>query len=228
MFDVVVSPSIGPMTPSEIDVALRSALAGRRLLEHPFYRRWEAGQVSISELSAYAGQYRHFETYLPCFLEHLAESLPEGGARDLVEANLTDEKGDPVPHVELFEHFATAVGAGAHAASPAMTALLTTYDDLLSQDPVSGLAGFLAYEGQAADVARAKGEGLRRHYGLDDQAVSFWEHHAKVDVHHRDWTKTALAGSVPPHDVVSDLRQAADAWWAFLEEREDLVQAETS
>lgn len=212
------------MTASQIDLTLTSAIADRRLLEHPFYRRWEAGEVSMAELSVYAGQYRHFEAYVVDFLGRLAASLPKGAARDLIEANLADEKGDPVAHVELFERFATAVNAGNDDPSPAMTALLASYEELLSRDAVSGLAGFLAYEAQSADVSRAKAEGLRRNYGLDDRAVSFWDHHAEVDARHRDWTKAALAASVEAHDVGSDVRQVADAWWTFLDERDALAQ----
>ena len=29
------------------------------VLEHPFYRRWECGELRREELTAYAGEYRH-------------------------------------------------------------------------------------------------------------------------------------------------------------------------
>ena len=177
--------------------------------------------MSIAELGAYAAQYRHFERYLPAFLSRLASALPEGPARDLVRANLDDEQGDPVPHAERFEHFAAAVGAGADPASPATDDLIGTYDDLLSDGPTPALAGFLAYESQAAEIARSKAEGLRRHYQLDDSALRFWDHHAQVDVRHHAWARQALATSAGTRDAVeTDLRRAADAWWAFLDERE--------
>lgn len=209
------------MSPSKIDLALASALADRHLLDHPFYRRWEAGAVSIHELRAYAAQYRYFERYLPGFLSELAEGLEHGPARDLVVANLADEEGDPVPHVKLFERFATAVGAVDDVASPATSTLLATYTDLLRRGPVSALAGFLAYECQAAEIAESKASGLRRHYGLDDAGVSFWDHHASVDVTHRAWASQALDLCPEGRDGFdSDIRLAADAWWDFLDERE--------
>jgi pyrroloquinoline quinone (PQQ) biosynthesis protein C len=141
-----------------------------------------------------------------------------------VAANLADEQGDPIPHTELFEQFAVAMAAGAEAASPAATGLLGTYDDLLSDGPTSGLAGFLAYESQAAEIAESKAEGLRCHYQLDDSALRFWDHHALVDDRHDVWARQALAASECTDDTVeSALRRAADAWWAFLEERETLA-----
>jgi pyrroloquinoline-quinone synthase len=213
------------MTVSDLDSALSAALVDRRLLDHPFYRRWEAGEVSLAELTAYAGQYRHFERYLPGFLGRLVAGLPRGQAFDLVAANLADEEGDPVPHVELFERFASAVGAGEDAASPATRALLTVYGELVGQGVLAGLAGFVAYESQAAEIARRKADGLRIHHGLDDQGVSFWEHHADVDARHGTWAQSALGlCSDRPECVVDAVRRAADAWWAMLDERETAVQ----
>ena len=209
------------MITSQIDLALTAALADRRLLDHPFYRRWEAGDVSMAELAAYAAQYRHFESYLPGFLGRLTEALADGPARDLVAANLADEQGDPVAHVELFARFAAGVGAGDERPSPATAALLATYDELLDKDAMSALAGFLAYESQSAEIARTKADGLRRHHGLDEHAVSFWDHHAQADVRHGAWAREALSGSVGADcDVTPDIRRAADAWWTFLDERE--------
>jgi pyrroloquinoline-quinone synthase len=202
---------------TEIDVAL----ADRRLLQHPFYRRWERGEVSITELAAYAEQYRHFETYLPRFLADLGAALPDGAAKALVAANLADELGDPVPHLELFERFAAAVGAGQQPPSAATASLLGTYDALLAKGPLTALAGFVAYESQASDIARTKADGLRRHHGLDDHQVSFWQHHAEVDEHHAAWSFRALEElDTRPGDTVPSVRRAADAWWAFLDERE--------
>lgn len=186
------------------------------------------------ELADYAGQYRHFEASLPGFLKGLVEELPEGSARRLVAANLADEEGDPVPHVELFERFARAVGApagaGAATASPATKALVDNYASSLSDGALEALAGFVAYECQASEVARTKADGLRDHYGLDDIAVSFWEHHARVDTRHSEWAQRALGelSQVPDHAAPAQFsaaasaafRRGADAWWSFLDERE--------
>lgn len=210
------------MTLTDID----RALDGRRLLDHPFYRRWAVGAVSCDELGAYAAHNRFFERYLPGFLSELAEGLHDGPARDLVLGNLADEQGDPVPHAELFERFAMSVQAKEDAASAATTALLNTYGDLLRRGPVPALAGFVAYESQAADIAKSKAAGLRRHYGLGDFAVSFWDHHARVDVTHGAWANEALNSAAGGDvDLYSYIRLAADAWWAFLDERQACAQS---
>jgi pyrroloquinoline-quinone synthase len=209
------------MTLFDPTLTIAAALADRRLLQHPFYRRWERGEVSVSELAAYAAQYRHFEAYLPRFLTDLTAALPDGAAKTLVAANLADEMGDPVPHLELFERFAAAVGAGHQSRSAATANLLGTYDELLADGPLTALAGFVAYESQASDIARTKAEGLRRHHGLNDHEVSFWQHHAEVDEQHAAWACSALGElNSMPERTGRAVRRAADAWWAFLDERE--------
>ena len=99
------------MQRTELDALLDDILSSRRLLAHPFYRRWEAGTLQPGELATYAAQYRHFEAALPIVLERIAAALPEGRPRQLVEDNLADERGVPAPHLELFDSFAHAVGA---------------------------------------------------------------------------------------------------------------------
>jgi pyrroloquinoline-quinone synthase len=209
------------MSTSGTNSVVEAALVGRRLLDHPFYRRWDAGKVTMDELADYATQYRHFENFLPGFLGALVACLPEGPGRDLVAANLADELGDPLPHIELFERFAGALGAPESAPSPAMSHLLGAHDELIALGARHGLAGFLAYESQAAEVARTKAKGLRTHYGLGQDAVSFWSHHAEVDLRHAEWARDALDSLTPgPERFEASVRKAADAWWAFLDERE--------
>jgi pyrroloquinoline-quinone synthase len=214
------------MTVLDTHPDIAAVLADRRLLHHPFYRRWEKGEVSIEELAAYAAQYRHFEAYLPGFLEALVGGLPAGTAKDLVAANLADEMGDPIPHIELFERFAAATGAEPEVPSLATSDLLATYRELLGESPVAALAGFVAYESQASDVARTKAEGLRRHHGFDDHAASFWQHHADVDARHAEWAWSALDDLADaPAQITAAVQRAADAWWGFLDEREAVAQS---
>jgi pyrroloquinoline quinone (PQQ) biosynthesis protein C len=123
--------------------------------------------------------------------------------------------------VELFERFAQGVGAAASATSPAMSALLATYGELVNQGAQEALASFVAYEHQAAAVAGTKASTLRTHYALSDSAVEFWEHHAEVDVRHGEWALDALDSiASAPEDLGPWVRRAADAWWEFLDERE--------
>jgi pyrroloquinoline-quinone synthase len=215
------------MHPQPIDEVLAEAIVGRRLLTHPFYRRWEAGSLTEGELAAYAEQYRHIERALPVTLAAIADALPAGHARDLVEANLADELGTPEPHVQLFESFARAAGASPDApATPSTAALLAVVRTTAANDPVAALAMIAAYEVQAADIAASKGDGLRRHYGFDEEGTAFWDVHRTQEVDHAGWSMEALTALHADLDVVQAAATvSADSWWLFLSEREELASA---
>ena len=204
---------------------LAEAIVGRHLLSHPFYRRWEAGTLAEGELAAYAEQYRHIERELPVTLATIADALPPGQARELVEANLADELGSPAPHAELFEIFAAAAGAAPDApATPSTAALLAVVRTTASNDPVAALAMVAAYEVQAADIARSKGDGLRRHYGFDDEGTNFWDVHRTKEMEHAGWSMEALSAlEADPDVVLAAATVSADSWWLFLSERDELA-----
>lgn len=201
---------------------LDEVLADRRLLTHPFYRRWEAGELAPAELSAYAAQYRHFERVLPEVLDAAWSAMAEGEAKQTVRANLDDELGVPAPHVALFDDFAAAVGAPDAAPSPATAALVARYRAAARRGPVALVAALAAYEVQAADIARSKAEGLRARYGLTATQTRFWDVHADMDADHGDWAVRAMAAlGADPASVRAEARAAAEAWWAFLDERQE-------
>jgi pyrroloquinoline-quinone synthase len=216
------------MHSQRIHEVLAEAIVGRHLLAHPFYRRWEAGTLSEGELAAYAEQYRHIERELPVTLSAIASALPEGRApRTLVEANLSDELGSPEPHVQLFESFAKAAGAAPDApATPSTAALLALVRTAAATDPAVALAMVAAYEIQASDIAASKSDGLRRHYGMDEEGTRFWDVHRTQEVDHAGWSMEALAELGADPDVVQAAATvSADSWWLFLSEREELAPA---
>ncbi len=141
-----------------------------------------------------------------------------------MQRNLDDEVGGPATHVELFDRFAAAVGApgpGDSTIGPATRALLDVHADLVASSPAEGLTAVLAYEVQAPEISATKAAGLRAHYGLDGEAVAFWDTHAAMEDDHAQWTLDAVvqAGGDPAL-VATAARRAADAWWSFLDERE--------
>jgi len=199
-----------------------AGIGGKRLLDHPFYRRWEAGTLARGELAAYAEQYRHIEAALPEVLRRVASNLPDGPARAAVNANLSDELGRPAPHLELFDTFAAAAGARPGAPpAPATRSLAALQLSSAASDPVRGLGVLASYETQAAAVAATKAAGLRRHYGIDGPGAAFWDVHAGLEADHADWTASALAATAAsPAQVTSAVADGARAWWQFLDERQ--------
>ncbi len=200
---------------------LRQAEAGLRLLDHPFYRRWQRGEVATGELAAYATEYRHFERLVPVLLSSAIDGVEDGRAVELIGRNLADEAGGDPTHLQLFDRFAAAVGGVQSSPDAATSSLVGTYRELAGLSPALGLTALAAYEHQAADVAATKASGLRVHYGFDGDAVTFWDVHAELDADHARWAAEAISRlAVGAESLFSAARRANEAWWSFLDQRE--------
>ena len=218
--------SADAFTDATLSDSVAHALEGRALLAHPFYQRWEAGLLTQDDLAEYAVHYRAFEAALPQVLAGVVEGLHADGefeAETMVQRNLDDELGRPQAHLALFDRFAGTLAGHAESPvpGPAAEALVQTYLDLALDGPVASLAGLAAYETQAAAIATTKADGLRRWYGMDRSDTEFWDVHAAMDEEHGEWALEALfVRGADPTEVAESARRAADAWWAFLDERE--------
>jgi pyrroloquinoline quinone (PQQ) biosynthesis protein C len=207
----------------QVQATLETALADLQLLRHPFYLRWEAGELRREELTDYVEQYRYFEAMLPVFLESLSEQLPDGSVKDLVLANLFDEVSPP-SHIDLLEQFARFLDARESAISPAMLQLVSTYSGLLQRGPAPSLAGLWAYESQGAAIADSKADGMVKHYDASSEAIEFWTVHGTIEEDHAKWTLEALETLNPDVDEVrAAALEIANAWWSFLDERQSLA-----
>jgi pyrroloquinoline quinone (PQQ) biosynthesis protein C len=102
--------------------------------------------------------------------------------------------------------------------------LVESYARLLELGPIASLAGLWAYEGQGAEIARSKAEGLVRHYGASQAATQFWTVHGVLEGDHAQWTLGALSLlDIDPAEAQFAVRLIGDAWWSFLDERELLA-----
>jgi pyrroloquinoline-quinone synthase len=200
-----------------------SRALGKRLLDHPFYQRWSAGELSRDELRAYAAQYRHVEAAVPDILRRIAVGFDDPVIRARVISTLTDEVGggDVPSHLELFNRFAAALDAAPAPPAPATARLVGLLQELADRSAIEGVAGLVAYELQSPQVSATKAAGLRGWYGLEDGAVEFWDVHATADVDHATWLVEALAGADADSALITQATaSASEAWWSFLDERE--------
>lgn len=161
---------------------LDQARAANSILEHPFYRRWSAGELGATELSCYAGEYRHAVIALAEASALAAAKAPPAHASPL-RAHAAEEAA----HVAMWEEFARATGARPAGAAPALAETLacvrawTQGEDLLEH-----LAVLYAIEASAPEVARTKLDGLTAHYGYSSEgpAVEYFTTHERRDVEH--------------------------------------------
>jgi pyrroloquinoline-quinone synthase len=173
---------------------LETARARWNVLEHSFYRRWSAGELSRRELAVYAGEYRHA-------VEALAVGLSD--AADCAEPALAPEiaghAAEEADHLALWNQFAQAVGGHAEREPRAETrACVDSWT--AGRDTLEGLVAAYAIESGQPEISRTKLDGLVRHYGVQEgPATEYFSVHAELDREHaaatRDLIEERLAGA---------------------------------
>ena len=214
------------MTPiQELDRIIRR----RHLLKHPFYVAWSRGDVALSTLRDYAGQYYHFESNFPRYLAGTYARLQNVRDRRQLLENLTDEEGRSPTHPDLWIDFARALGVPKRAVdrsrpNPSTRRLLRTYETLtLNGSATSGLGALYAYESIFPEIAAEKSRGLREKYGIRSrEAHEFFRVHTHADIEHARAERGILAREMArsarsTHDAEVAVRRTTEAWWKFLD-----------
>lgn len=167
----------------------------RSILRHPFYLRWELGELTPAELARYAAQYRHA-------VVALAEAAEAAGDA----AHAAEER----VHVTLWDAFAAALDAAPATPSPETAECVRTWT--AASDPLEAEAILYAIESAQPEVSRAKLDGLVTNYGFEhgSAATAYFEVHAERDVEHAARARRVLEASATPADEAR-LVAAADA-----------------
>ncbi len=185
------------------------------VLEHPFYQRWSAGELSRDELARYSGQYRHAAAAIARLSADVAESAPEAERADL-RLHAEEEEA----HIALWDGFVEAVGGEVGAAPTAETKecvdAWTMKGDRLAQ-----LVRLYAIESGQPAISKTKREGLEAHYGIDDgPGNEYFRVHEKADVEHaaegRSLIESHLADA-DPEALVAAAEAAFKANWRLLD-----------
>ncbi len=198
------------MTPiTAVRTRLDAATSDSRLLDHPFYKAWAAGELNRNDLGFYSTQYwRQVESFPTC-LRAVASGLKDSPARRTVESNLADElDGD---HAGLWQAFAEALGINGPELDsadiePETIACVDAFTDgTTKRSPAFGLGMLYGYESQTPEVATTKVEGLRSFYGIISTAAEYFVLHGELDVEHSN----ELAGAIA--DVAREENDLAEA-----------------
>lgn len=210
---------------SDLVALLDAATEEHRLLEHPFYKSWAAGDLTTEDLSVYAGQYFRQVDAFPGYLSSLADRLPDSGARDTVLGNLNDEVEGG--HVDLWLRFAEAVGApgpavrASDAERETSTCVEAFSDGTNTRSVAFGLGMLYGYESQTPGVAATKVEGLKSHYGINGPAIDYFTLHGELDVEHTADLAKAIEEIATDEDARADAaagaRAGAEAIWTLLD-----------
>ena len=175
------------------------------VLRHPFYARWERGELNTEELAYYAGEYRHA-------VVALARQAQAAGA---------DHAAEEAAHVDLWDDFAAALAADLDRAPRAET---TECSDAWSGggDRLERLAILYAIESAQPAISETKLTGLVEHYGFgaNDPGVAYFALHAQRDLEHADESRAALAADATEGDIdrlVAAAEAALRGNWRLLD-----------
>lgn len=212
-------------TNSSFSSALLDAIAPKRMLNHPFYRAWEMGELPREVLTTYSKQYYHHVRAFPRYISATHSCCSEIENRQVLLENLIDEEHGAKNHPALWLQFAEGVGASKSAAEnetlrPETQALVDTFMRLSQSSYAEGLGALFAYEQQIPAVASTKAEGLKKFYNAGDaRTVEYFTLHAEIDVHHSEATRK-LIDALPEADRAKALEAAhavSEALWRFLD-----------
>ncbi len=164
----------------DVLAGLDATRAEINMLEHPFYRRWSAGELTTGELAEYAGEYRHAVIALAD-----ASALAAREAGPAEAPGLSAHAREEAAHIELWDRFAAAAGSGPSRSPAPQTreciAAWTAGEGLLER-----LAVLYAIEAGQPEISRTKLEGLAAHYGYapEGPAAEYFRVHESLDVEH--------------------------------------------
>jgi pyrroloquinoline-quinone synthase len=184
---------------------LDEARAVTDVLEHPFYQRWSAGELSAGELELYAGEYRHAVVALADASTLAAERARTSGRAATESAGsaegLRRHAEEEAAHVALwerFEHAAASASSTPADSSRSRRAGAGLADAELEQTRacvrawtageslLEHLAVLYAIEAGQPEISATKLRGLTEHYGFSAEgpATEYFRVHELRDVEH--------------------------------------------
>lgn len=212
----------------DVRARLEQRVQSRHLLDHPFYQRWSRGELTAAELQEYARQYWHYTLAFPTFVSGIHSGSDDIALRQMLLENLVEEERGAENHPELWLRFCDALGLDRNEVlesepNEATRALVSTMRGL-SRDGATheGLASLFAYESQVPAVAKAKIEGLAKHYAMEKpRDIAFFSVHETADVHHSQTAGDLLDRLCDTEEkrLASEAaaQQTLDAWYGFLD-----------
>jgi pyrroloquinoline-quinone synthase len=180
------------------------------VLDHPFYLRWERGELSRDDLAFYAGEYRHA-------VVALADAAAAGGD--------AEHAAEESAHIDLWDGFAAALDAVLDREPIGETRECVAA--WRAEDSLEARAVLYAVESGQPAISQTKLTGLVDHYGFaaGSKATEYFELHADRDHEHAAASAEVLRQAAPKD--ADRLAAAAEAAlkgnWRLL----DGVQAKT-
>ena len=197
----------------EIWNRIEQARSEWNVLEHPFYQRWSAGELSSEELAHYSGQYRHAVVAISDLSHAAAKAAPE-------IKGLAGHAAEETAHIDLWDGFVGAVDGDSAAAPNAETAeCIDTWT--AETDLIGTMARLFAIESGQPEISATKLEGLDQHYDVRDrEGTRYFTLHRERDVEHAAEARELieeLAADGDADRIVAEAEAAFKANWKLLD-----------
>lgn len=202
-------------------------IAKHHLLNHPFYKAWNAGELDSAVIREYAAQYYQHVSAFPRYLSSIHTNCDDIRIRQILLENLVDEEMGKENHPELWMRFAEGMGNSRDKVQQTVAInetkeLVDTFMKLSKSEQYHiGLAALYCYESMVPEVAENKLDGLRKFYGIDDEnTLKFFTVHMHADKWHREVVRKLIAelnnSEEKQAETMSAVKEALQALNNFL------------
>ena len=206
----------------EIEEGLKAP--GRNLAEHPLIDKINRREVTRDQLKGLMLQVTAQTRDIVRWIGALYATCPVLEVRRTLFLNLLEEEtgafSNSKAHYELCADCARALGATAEELAtirplPAtQRTMMLGQINLRNRGWIVGLGNAMGFEYQSPLAFKRIADGLREHYGLDDDGVRFFDVHVTADEDHGDALAQTLIKYATSEDLQRDARNAA---WSFAE-----------
>jgi pyrroloquinoline-quinone synthase len=119
------------------------------LLEHPFYKSWNDGNLTKAQIAVYAQEYG-------AFIRLISDGWKRVGENEIAE--------EEQEHFVLWKKFANSLKAGEVEATVPQVSELVTSTNKYFQSYAGAIGALYAFEAQQPGTASSKLQGLKEHY----------------------------------------------------------------
>ena len=162
------------------------------LLNHSFYKAWNAGELPKETIREYASQYFQHVSLFPRYLSAIHSNCDDIQTRQLLLENLNEEEKGKENHPELWMRFAEGLGntrKNVRETAPIRETkeLVRTFKELSKSEKYHiGLAALYCYESMQPEISETKKDGLQKFYNIkDEDTLKFFTVHMHADKWHR-------------------------------------------